>query len=81
MDKNKIYPVIKGKDAIRCCNCCCPQFSEDTIYLCANFLSHNSSNVSKINDNYQGFNLDYELNNGTQNFIVKDLEVYQLTFE
>ena len=33
LDKNKVYPVIKGKDAIRCCSCCCPQFAENTTGL------------------------------------------------
>ena len=26
LDTKKIYPIKKGEDAIRCCNCCCPQF-------------------------------------------------------
>ena len=82
MDKNKIYPVIKGKEAIRCCDCCCPQFCNGTIYLYKNFLTIGNNSVNpKKNENYQGFTYDYELNNGNQNFSVKDLEIYQLTFK
>ena len=80
LDKNKIYPIIKGKNAIRCCSCCCPQFSNDTIYLNNKFLT-SKCNVNSKNDNYQGFTYDYELNNGIYNFIVKELEIYHLIFE
>ena len=72
---------MKGKNAIRCCFCCCPQFSEQTIYLYGNFLSRKDNKVNTKNDNYQGFTRDYELNNGNQNFSVEELEVYKLTFE
>ena len=39
LTKNKIYPVKKNKEAIRCCNCCCPQFYSNTIYIYHNFLT------------------------------------------
>ena len=81
LDKNKIYPIIKGKDAIRCCLCCCPQFAENTIYLYKNFLTNNENLVNTKNDNYQGFTYDYELNNGVQKFNAKELEIYQLIFD
>ena len=80
IDKKKIYHIKKGKDAIRCCSCCCPQFCESTIYLLHNFLSTNSNYVNLKNDNYEGFTIDYELNNGTQNFKVIELEIYQIFF-
>ena len=79
-DKKMIYPIKKGKDAIRCCNCCCPQFCENTIYLYKNFLSQNENFVNPINDNYEGFTIDYELNKGTQKFSAIDLEVHQIIF-
>ena len=82
LNTNKIYPVIKGKEAIRCCFCCCPQFYKGTIYLYQNFLTNTSNCVyQKKNDYYQGFTNDYELNNGKANFSAEDLEIYQLTFE
>ena len=70
--KKKIYPVIKGKDAIRCCYCCCPQFCENTIYLYKNFLSRNDNMVNSKEDNYKGFTMDYELNNGSRYFTVME---------
>ena len=80
LDKKKIYPIKKGKDAIRCCDCCCPQFSKNTIYLYHNFLSQNNNFVNSKDDNYEGFTIDYELNNGTKNFTVIELEIHQIFF-
>ena len=80
LDKKKIYPIKKGKDAIRCCNCCCPQFCDSTIYLYHNFLSVNSNFVNSKDDNYEGFTIDYELNNGAKNFTVIELEIHQIFF-
>ena len=81
MDKQKIYPVKIGGDAIRCCNCSCPQFYKNTIYLHEDFLKNNSSFTCSVKDgNYIGFNTDYELNDGISNFKVSELEVFQITF-
>jgi len=80
LDKKKIYPVKKDNDAIRCCYCCCPQFYNSTIYLYGNFLSGTGNLVGKVNDNYEGFSSDYELNNGIEKFKVLDLEIYQILF-
>ncbi len=79
-DKKKIYPIKKGKDAIRCCSCCCPQFCENSIYLYKNFLSQNENFVNYKDENYEGFTIDYELNNGTKNFTVIELEIHQIFF-
>ena len=80
LDKRKIYPIIKGKDAIRCCGCCCPQFCQSTIYLNPNFLTNKSCYVNSKNENYEGFTMDYELNNGNQYFSALELEVHQIFF-
>ena len=79
LDKKLVYPIKKGKDAVRCCNCCCPQFCINTIYLSKNFLS-NSNQVNAKDDNYKGFTINYELNNGTEYFKVLELEIYQIIF-
>ena len=81
MDKQKIYPVKTGGKAIRCCYCCCPQFSINTIYLDGNFLKNNRSFTCTAKEgSYIGFNSDYELNGGTEYFKVSELEVFQITF-
>ena len=81
MDKQKIYPVKTGGNAIRCCNCCCPQFYQSTIYLYNNFLKNNESYTCTAKEgSYIGFNSDYELNDGISNFKVSELEVFQITF-
>ena len=46
LDKQKIYPVKKDLNAIRCCFCCCPQFCNNTIYLYKNFLSSKDNYVN-----------------------------------
>ena len=78
-DKEKIYPIKKDLDAIRCCSCC-PQF-KSSIYINKNFLSKNNSHVGPVDVNYEGFSSNYELNNGSQYFKALDLEVYQILFE
>ena len=81
MDKQKIYPVKIGGNAIRCCYCCCPQFYQNTIYLNNNFLKGNNSQTCTSKEgNYIGFNSDYELNDGIQCFKVSELEVFQIKF-
>ena len=81
MDKQKIYPVKTGGDAIRCCNCCCPQFYQNTIWLNKDFLKNNNSWTCTANEgSYIGFNSDYELNDGISSFKVSELEVFQITF-
>ena len=80
-DKKKICPVKKDLDAIRCCDCCCPQFYNCTIYLYGQFLSKRENFVGEIKDNYEGFSSNYELNNGSQYFKALEIEVYQLLFE
>ena len=61
LDKTKIYPIKKGKEAIRCCSCCYPRFYSSTIYLKHNFSSRIDNYVSTKEDNYEGFTKDYEL--------------------
>ena len=80
-DKKKIYPVKKDLDAIRCCDCCCPQFCNSTIYLYGQFLSKGGNFVGQVKDNYEGFSSKYELNNGSQYFKALEIEVYQILFE
>ena len=77
---NKIYPVKKGQDAIRCCDCCGPQFYSGVIYLLKNFMNTNDNYVCQKSENYMGFTKDYELNNGTQKFKILELEIYNLSF-
>ena len=80
-DTKKIYPVIKCQDTIRCCYCCGPQFYNGVIYLHINFMNTNNNYCGQKNGNYMGFTKDYELNNGTNNFKILELEIYQFTFE
>ena len=80
LNTRKIYPIKKGKEAIRCCNCCGPQFYNEVIYLQKGFINRSDNFVGKISDNYNGFTKDYELNNGTPKFKILELEIYNLSF-
>ena len=81
LNTKKIYPVKKGQDAIRCCECCGPQFYNGVIYLKINFMKANENHVGQKSGNFMGFIKDYELNNGTRNFKILELEIYHFTFE
>ena len=81
MDKKKIYPVKKGGKSIRCCNCCCPQFSEHTIYIQDKFLNSSNNLCCTASEGYyDGFSRDYELNDGVETFKISELEVFQISF-
>ena len=81
MDKKKIYPVKKGGNSIRCCDCCGPQFSEKTIYIYDGFLNRSDNMCCTASEGYYvGFSSDYELNDGTRNYKISELEVFQISF-
>ena len=48
-----------------------------------NFLANNNSHTctkSDANKSFYGFEKDYELNNGEQNFTVQEMETFQISF-
>ena len=81
-DYKKIYNHIKGTDAILHC-----KTSGPTFYYCFNSNgnfnenSNYTSKLSSVNTHFSGFSKDYELNNGEQNFTIKEIEVFKVLFE
>ena len=76
VDKNKIYEVIKNDMAIGCYPKFGPVFFGCQIRIYDNFFNKNSTTCHK-RLNFKT-NEDYELNNGEQFFVVKDIEVYSI---
>ena len=76
VDKNKIYEVIKNEQAIGCYPKFGPVFFGCQIRIYDNFFNKNSTTCHK-RLNFRT-NEDYELNNGEQFFLVKDIEVYSI---
>ena len=81
-DKLKTYDIIKGNNAIYCCNSNLPYFYSSygkyNIRLDNNFFS-NVGYTTKKGDCYQTTE-DYELNGGEESFTVKELEYFQIIF-
>ena len=76
IDKNKIYEIIKNEMAIGCYPKFGTVFFGCQIRIYDNFFNKNSTTCHK-KLNFKTTE-DYELNNGEQYFIVKDIEVYSV---
>ena len=76
IDKNKTYDVITNENAIGCYPKFGPVFFGCQIRIYDNFFTKTSTTCHR-RLNFKT-NHDYELNNGEQTFIVKDIEVYDI---
>ena len=84
LNKKKIYNIINEKPAIYCSKSCGPCFLSEKscfIYLRYNFINKEQHTCKKSESYYDGLSQDYELNNGEENFRVKELEVYKIQFK
>ena len=84
LDKNKIYENLKKENFAVChSKNWGPIFRNDAFAVWdQNFLSYHLHTVgTKSNSNYGIMNEDYELNNGKENFGIKELEVYQIIIQ
>ena len=80
LDKNKIYNIKKGSDAIYCVEEKGPCFL-GTSWFNINInkdIFTGKQNTSQAKDNKYEINNDYELNNGSPYFYIKGLEIYQV---
>ena len=77
-DKNKIYPVKSNQNSVSFDNCCFIQTKP--FVLIGNILTDKYSccDKSKMNEYFEGFTEDFELNDGERDFYVKEFEVYKL---
>jgi len=77
---NKIYPVIKGKEAIRSDPRYGPVFLNDIFgFRKDNLKMGEVYNITACN--YNGIELEYEINGCEKNLYVEKMEVYQVLFE
>ena len=74
IDRKKIYDVFPNEPAIGCYPKFGPVFFGCQIRIYDNFFSKISTTCQR-RLNYKT-NINYELNNGEQSYIVKDIEVY-----
>ena len=74
IDNNKIFDVIINEPAIGCFPQFGPVFFGCQIRIFDEFFSRGGSTCHK-GLNYRT-NIDYELNNGEQRFLIKDIEIY-----
>ena len=79
IDKNKIYEVISGQNAIGCYPNFGPVFFGCQIRIYDNFLAKGGTTYKK-GLNYKTTE-DFELTDGNQNFGVRDIEVYEVQNE
>ena len=77
IDRNKIYDVIPGQNAIGCYPNFGPVFFGCQIRIYDNYTSKGGTTYKK-GLNYRTTE-DFELTNGNQNFGVRDIEVYEVT--
>ena len=76
LDLKKVYKIIPEEYAIYCYPNSGPSFSKGSLYVPDNFFKKFGKIGSKGGP-YQ-FETDYELNNGKKQFIVKELEIFQV---
>ena len=76
LDKNEIYDIIRQEPAIGCYPKFGPVFFGCQIRIYDNFFTKGGTTCLQ-GLNYKT-NKDYELNNGEQKYIVKDIEVYDI---
>lgn len=82
IDKQKVYDIIPGNNAIYCNRkfgpifCSKPDSTAYSIFIPDNYLKNKSTTTKKC----YCYKMDenFELNNGTKEFIVKELEVFRL---
>ena len=76
LDLMKIFNILPGNYAIYCYNNTGPCFSKGSLYIPNSFFTKYGK-TSIAGGPFQ-FKKNYELNNGTEQFLIKELEVFQV---
>lgn len=79
LDNKKVFNIIPGQYAIYCYNNTGPCFSKGSLYVPNSFFS--KCGKTRIAGGPFQFAKDFELNNGNEKFLVKELEVFQVKIE
>ena len=79
LDLKKVYKISPGEYAIYCYYNSGPCFSQGSLYIPNNFFKK-FGKTSLAGGPYQ-FKEDYEINNGEEKFLVKELEIFQVQID
>ena len=79
LDHKKVFKIIPGQYAIYCYDNTGPCFSKGSLYVPNSFFTKYGK-TSIAGGPFQ-FGKDYELNNGNEKFLIKELEVFQVKVE
>ena len=79
LDLKKIYDITPDKYAIDCNPKCGPSFSGGSLFIPDNFFGKFGKTC--VAGGPYKFGKDYELNSGKKNFIVKEMEIFQIKIE
>ena len=74
----KIFEIKKNKKAIFCNKKYGPSFGSITLGVNNNFLANGGWCCSSFLSNFDGYDLDYELTKGENEFKIEELEIYQI---
>ena len=79
LDNKKVFNIIPGEYAIYCYDNTGPCFSKTSLYIPNSFFSK-PGKTSKAGGPFQ-FKKDYELNRGVEQFLVDELEIFQVKLD
>ena len=79
LNLKKVFKITPGKNAIYCYPKSGPCFSQESLYIPNNFFK--KPGKTRIFGGPFQFEKDYEINNGEKNFLVKELEIFQVKYE
>ena len=82
IELNKIYNIIKGRDAIFCCSYYMCYFGDNIFVLMIMPFLLSIELIQKNSSNYGGQEKDYELTNEENNsFSLDEVEVFEISFD
>ena len=79
LDNKKVFKIIPGQYAIYCYDNTGPCFSKGSLYIPNSFFT--KFGKTRIAGGPFQFRKDYELNNGIEKFLIKELEVFQVKID
>ena len=79
LDNKKVFNIIPGQYAIYCYDNTGPCFSKGSLYVPNSFFTKYGK--TGISGGPFQFKKDYELNNGIEKFLIKELEVFQVQID
>ena len=74
----KIYEIKKNKKAIFCNKKYGPSFGSVTLVVNDNFLINGGWCCSSYLSNFEGYDTDYEITKGENEFKIEEMEIYQV---